>query len=82
MNSTIIEVKNALGEINSRVNEIEEWISELEDVVVEIIAADQNNEMWFCLFLFGFCLFVFSSCFFPNEFSIIITLFWASLVAQ
>ena len=24
MNSTIIEVKNALGEINSRVNEIEE----------------------------------------------------------
>ena len=64
MNNTIIEVTNALGETNSRVNEIEERISELEDIVVEIIAADQNNEMWFCLLRFGFCLFVFSSCFF------------------
>ena len=65
MNSTIIEVKNALGEINSGVNEIEERISELEDVVVEIIAADQNNEMWLSVSFWFLPLCLFILFFFP-----------------
>ena len=34
MNSTIIEIKNTLEEINRRMNEAKEWISQLVDKMV------------------------------------------------
>ena len=44
MNNTITEMKTTLEGINSRITEAEEWISELEDIMVEIIAVEQNKE--------------------------------------
>ena len=44
MQNTITEMKNMLEGINSRITEAEEWISELEDIMVEIIAVEQNKE--------------------------------------
>ena len=38
MDRTIFEMKNTLGEINSRIMEAEEWIGDMEDTMVEIIA--------------------------------------------
>ena len=58
MNDTIIGMKNTLEGISRRKNEAEERISELKDILVEIIVADQNNEMRFRLFLLCLCLFL------------------------
>ena len=58
MNDTIIGMKNTLEGISRRKNEAEERISELKDILVEIIVADQNNEMRFHLFLLCLCLFL------------------------
>ena len=44
MNTTITEIKNTLGGINSRITKPEEQTSELEDRMVEITAMEQKKE--------------------------------------
>ena len=44
-NNTITEIKNTLKGIISRVTEAYKQISKLEDIMVEIIAEEQNKEI-------------------------------------